>query len=69
MADNGDKVNRLSKHPYPKQRTILLNEQKLLSIDLPRLRRFPCPLLASLGNWKEGGARLPRDSERLEERV
>ena len=28
-----------------------------------------CPLLAFLGNWKEGGARLPRDSERLEERV
>ena len=24
-------------------------------------------LLASLGNWKEGGARLPRDFERLED--
>ena len=32
-------------------------------------QRLPCPLLASLGNWKEGGARLPRDLERLEERV
>ena len=32
-------------------------------------QRLPCPLLASLGNWKEGGARLPRDSERLEKRV
>ena len=29
MADTGDKVNRLSKHPYPKQRPVLLNEDKV----------------------------------------
>ena len=45
MADTGDKVNRLSKYPYPKQRTVLLNEQKLLSIDLPRLLGSSSPLI------------------------
>ena len=45
MADTGDKVNILSKYPYPKQRKVLFNEQKLLSIDLPRLLGSSSPLI------------------------
>ena len=51
-----------------KQRTVLLDERKGFFVFFIN-KRFPCPLLASLGNWKEGGARLPQDLERLEERV
>ena len=55
--------------PLPKQQTVLLDEQKGLFLFFLVFRRFTFPLLASLGNWKEGGARLPREFERLEERV
>ena len=54
--------------PFPKQQTFLLDEHKGLFVVFVN-KRFPCLLLASLGNWKEGGAQLPRDFERLEERV
>ena len=47
---------------------VLLGEREV-SYGFFANKRLPCPLLASLGNWKEGGARLPQDSERLEERV
>ena len=54
--------------PSPKQQTVILDERKGLFVFLV-FRRFPCPILASLGNWKEGGAQFPQDFERLEERV
>ena len=68
MADPWIKVSRLSGLPSPKQQTVLLVEREF-SYGFFVKKRLPCPLLASLGNWKEGGAQLPRDSERLEERV
>ena len=68
MADTGNKVSRLSWMPSPKQQTVLLDEHKGLFAFFVN-KRFPCPLLASLCNWKEGGTRLLRDFERLEERV
>ena len=54
--------------PSPKQQTVLLDEHHGYFVFFVN-KRFPYPLLASLGNWKEGGVRLPRDFERLEERV
>ena len=54
--------------PSPKQQTVLLDEHKGLFVVFVN-KRFPCPLLASLVNWKEGGARLPRDFKPIEERV
>ena len=68
MADTGDKVSRLSSLPSPKQQTVLLGERKVSYAFFVK-KRLPFPLLASLGNWKEGGVLLPRDFERLEERV
>ena len=68
MVDPWVKVSRLSGLPSPKQQTVLLGECKVHYIFFVN-KCFLCPLLASLGNWKEGGARFPRESERLEERV
>ena len=59
------KVSRLSGTPLPKQQTVLLDERKWFFVFIVN-KRFPCPLLASLSNWIEGGAWLPRDLERLE---
>ena len=41
----------------------------LINIFENTLIRTTSPLLASLGNFNEGGAQLTRDSERLEERI
>ena len=68
MADTWIKASILSWMTLPKQQTVLLDEHKGLFVFFVN-KRFPCPLLASLGNWKEGGARLPQDFERLEESV
>ena len=68
MADPWVKVNRLNGRTSPKQQTVLLGERKVSYVFFVN-KRLPCPLLASLGNRKEGGAQLPRYSERLEEHV
>ena len=55
MADPWIKVSRLSGMPSPKQQTVLLDERKGFFVFFVN-KRFPCPLLASLGNWIEVGA-------------
>ena len=65
IADPWVKVSRLSGLPSPKQQTVILGKRKGFFVFFVN-KRFPCPLLASLGNWIEGGDRLPRDLERLE---
>ena len=65
MADPRVKVRRLSSLSSPKHQTVLLGKRKGSYVFFVN-KRLPCPLLASLGNWIEGGARLPEDLERLE---